>query len=266
MINQKATQLLSLLPTRPVEFFDRVMTVVERAGDSALGFRNGYGNTLNFADALSLALGVSNSDIANLLAEQELKQLEKRVSAGIAHAKGTGPFNLGHNGNFSLARSIYVMCRLLSPSIVIETGVAYGVTSAFALQALAVNRKGMLISIDLPPLGKDADRYVGSLIPQELRERWHLHRGAAKRILPNLVASIKEVDLFVHDSLHTYHHMSFEFQTVWPYLCPGGAVVADNVDMNHAFHHFTRRVKPTFSAAVTEENTTDLFGILMKSA
>jgi hypothetical protein len=159
-----------------------------------------------------------------------------------------------------------VLCRLLSPNIVLETGVAYGVTSAFTLQALAVNRKGTLVSIDLPPLGRDADRHVGVLVPQELRGRWHLHRGPARRILPNLVTSIKEVDVFVHDSLHTYRHMSFEFETAWPYVRPGGAVVADNVDLNDAFRHFTARTKPTFSAVVREENTTDLFGIMIKSA
>jgi predicted O-methyltransferase YrrM len=41
----------------------------------------------------------------------------------------------------------------MSPNIVLETGAAYGVTSAFIVQALEVNRKGTLISVDLPPLG-----------------------------------------------------------------------------------------------------------------
>ena len=159
-----------------------------------------------------------------------------------------------------------MLYRLLSPNIVLETGVAYGVTSAFIVQALEVNRRGTLISVDLPPLGKDADRHVGAFIPQELRDRWHLLRGPAKRILPNLVTSIKEVDVFVHDSLHTYRHMNFEFETAWPYVRPGGAVVADNVDLNDAFRNFTTSVKPAFSAVVAETNTTDLFGIMVKRA
>ena len=259
----KIVQLLSLLPKRPVEFYDRLMTVADVTRECRRA-RLPNANTLIFTDALKLALGVSNGDVTKLLAERELTQLERRVSEGIAAAKSVGPFNSEHNGNFCLAKSIYVMCRLLLPNVVLETGVAYGVTSAFTLQALAVNRKGTLISVDLPPLGRDADRHVGALIPQELRGRWHLHRGPAKRILPNLINSLKEVDVFVHDSLHTFRHMSFEFETAWPYVRPGGAVVADNVDLNDAFRHFTTRVKPSFSAVVREENTTDLFGITMK--
>ena len=46
----------------------------------------------------------------------------------------------------------------------------------------------------------------------------------------------------------------------------GGAIVADNVDLNEAFHEFTAEVKPAFSAVVKEENTTDLFGIIVKRA
>jgi predicted O-methyltransferase YrrM len=260
----KAIRLLALIPKRPLEFFDRVMTVVEVNRDRHRSGRNG--NKLIFTDALSLSLGVSGNEIRQILAEKELKHLEEKVSREIATAKGSGPFDSSHNGNFCLARSIYVLCRLLSPNIVVETGVAYGVTSAFTLLALAVNRKGTLISVDLPPLGVDADRHVGVLVPQDLRERWRLHRGPAKRILPDLITSIEEVDVFVHDSLHTYNHMTFEFETAWPRLRAGGAIVADNVDLNDAFEHFTARVNPAFSGVVQEENTTDLFGIMVKRA
>jgi len=259
----KAVRLLALIPRRPVEVYDRLMTVMEVKRDRRQdAFHNS--NTLVYTHALSLATGASSSAIARLLAEVELKRLEEKISIGIAIAKRTGPFDLRHNGNFCLARSIYVLCRLLSPNVVLETGVAYGVTSAFALQALAVNRNGTLISVDLPPLGRHADRNVGTLIPPELRERWKLHRGPARRILPNLVSSIQEVDIFVHDSLHTYRHMSFEFETAWPFVRPGGALVADNVDSNDAFQHFTAAVGPFFSAMVEEENTTDLFGVVIK--
>jgi Methyltransferase domain len=260
----KAVHLLSLLPKRPVEFFDRVVTVLERTTDSVGGFQNRSAQALSLPDALSKALSVPSSKIRELLAESELQCLEGEVSEQIT--RSSGPFDSCHNGNFCLARSIYILCRLLLPNVVLETGVAYGVTSAFTLQALAVNGKGTLISVDLPPLGRDADRHVGALIPQELKGRWQLHRGPAKRILPKLFSAIGEVDIFVHDSLHTYRHMSFEFETAWPHVRPGGAIVSDNVDLNDAFRHFTARVNPAFSAMVEEEKTTDLFGVMIKRA
>jgi hypothetical protein len=46
---------------------------------------------------------------------------------------------------------LYSIVRAYKPEIVVETGVAHGVTSAFLLCAMHENRKGHLYSIDLPP-------------------------------------------------------------------------------------------------------------------
>jgi len=45
---------------------------------------------------------------------------------------------------------LYNLIRDTRPSIVVETGVASGVSTAYILQALEDNRKGKLYSIDLP--------------------------------------------------------------------------------------------------------------------
>ncbi len=37
------------------------------------------------------------------------------------------------------------------------------------------------------------------------------------------------VDLFYHDSLHTYDHMFWEFGTALPYLSPRGLLASDDV-------------------------------------
>jgi hypothetical protein len=261
----KAVRLLSLLPKHPVEIYDRVMTVIQ-VNKERRRTSTPTSNTVNFVDALNLALGVSIGGITEILAENELHHIEKNVSDAITNSKGSGPFDLGHCGDFLLARSIYVICRLLSPNIVIETGVAYGVTSAFTLQALAVNNKGTLFSIDLPPLSPDADEHVGAFIPPQLRGRWRLKRGPTKRILPSLLPPITEVDLFVHDSLHTYHNMSFEFESIWGYLRPGGVLVADDVGLNDAFRDFAGKVIPAFCAVVNQKDKDALFGILVKRA
>lgn len=46
---------------------------------------------------------------------------------------------------------LYTIVRAYKPEIVVETGVAHGVTSAFMLCAMHENNKGHLYSIDLPP-------------------------------------------------------------------------------------------------------------------
>ena len=264
---EKAIRLLSLLPKRPVEFYDRVMTVVEvkREGNGTR-LPAGNGATFEFRDALSRTLNISAKQVLEILKESELQGLERKVAEAIARTNGAGPFDPRHNGDFLLARSAYVICRVLSPDVVVETGVAYGVTSAFTLEALAVNGKGVLHSIDLPPLGKDADLHVGAFIPQELKGRWRLYRGTARRLLPELLRSIGGVDLFIHDSLHTYRNMSFEFKTVWPYLHGGAALLSDDVGLNDGFRDFAAEVKPKFSAVIKEEEKDALFGMMAKGA
>lgn len=42
-----------------------------------------------------------------------------------------------------------MLVRILRPTVVIETGVANGISSAFILKALDKNNEGMLYSIDL---------------------------------------------------------------------------------------------------------------------
>lgn len=45
---------------------------------------------------------------------------------------------------------LYAICRIMKPDIVVETGVAQGVSTAFILKALSANNAGGLFSIDLP--------------------------------------------------------------------------------------------------------------------
>lgn len=259
----KAFRLLSLLPTRPVEFYDRLMTVVEVNRERGLSASKRT-NSVTFMEALCRALDVPTGDVAKILAESQLGDIEKTVLKGIAATRTAGPFDRDHNGDFALARSLYAICRLRSPNAVLETGVAYGVSSAFMLQAMEVNQKGTLFSVDLPPLGKDADQHVGELVPELLRKRWHLHRGTAKRILPDLLPSIGELDLFIHDSLHTSRNMTFEFETVWPCLRPGAVLISDDVGLNDAFSDFAAKIKPAYAATIQEENKEAWFGIMVK--
>jgi len=146
-----------------------------------------------------------------------------------------GPFGNFMNGTATLGRLCYLACRQLRPRMVVETGVAYGVTSAYILQALADNGYGELHSIDLPPLRHDADRYIGYLIPFHLRHRWKLRMGSARDVLPRVLSEAGSVDVFVHDSLHTYRNMKWEFGRALAALRRGGLLISDDIEVNRAF-------------------------------
>ncbi len=149
---------------------------------------------------------------------------------------------------------IYDLIRWLEPSRVIETGVCNGFSSSIILKALEDNGKGELYSVDLPvrideiesdertgavlPPGKES----GYAVPDELRERWNLYIGDTYERLPEVFNDISgRIDLFLHDSDHSYETMMFEFALAWRYLREEGFLLADNIDFSWAFHDFTER-------------------------
>ena len=137
---------------------------------------------------------------------------------------------------------LYAAARALKPQIVVETGVANGVSSSYLLLAMQKNRTGELHSIEMGDSsvilkGKTA----GWLVPQYLRERWTLHIGLSEAILPGLLRGLPPLDLFIHDSLHTYEHMMLEFELAFPYLKAGGLLVADDAVWNSSFRDFVRK-------------------------
>ena len=89
----------------------------------------------------------------------------------------------------------------------------------------------------MPP-GKE----TGWMVPKELRGRWRLHLGDAKELLPALLPTLGPLDIFTHDSLHSYDHMMFEFRTAWPHLRDGGVLCSDDIDANRSFVDFAAEV------------------------
>lgn len=139
----------------------------------------------------------------------------------------------------------YAVVRALRPNLVVETGVANGVSSTYLLQALRKNGHGTLHSIDigdaeyLPP-----GNATGWIVPDHLREDWSLHLGDSRQLLPKLLSQLGEIDLFIHDSLHTYEMMTFEYQTAYPHLREGAVMISDDATWNAAFDDFVRLVVP----------------------
>jgi hypothetical protein len=152
---------------------------------------------------------------------------------------GRGTFGGWDDASKELSRAVFCAARNLRPSAVVETGVARGVTSRFILEALEQNGHGALWSVDLPPLiDKGLEEQTGIAVPDRLRRRWVLVRGSSRCALPGLLEEIGQVDLFVHDSIHTGRNVRFELDHVWPHVSTRGVVIVDDVDYNSAFAAF----------------------------
>jgi len=90
---------------------------------------------------------------------------------------------------------------------------------------------------DTLPAGVDP----GWLVPHELRERWTVRLGTSRALLGPWLDELGTIDLFVHDSLHTYENMTWEYGAAWARLAAGGMLVSDDVFWSLAFRHFARR-------------------------
>lgn len=192
-------------------------------------------------------------------------------------AKGLqiGPESFGswNDGDPGLLRAVWCLIRHLRPAKVVETGVAHGMTSRFILEALDRNGAGHLWSIDLPTLNLQLQEQIGIAVGNRFPDRWSYIRGSSRRHLPPLLAELGQIDLFIHDSLHSERNVRFELDRAWRALKPGGALVIDDVDANWGFHSFTQSFSGQ-SALICEAeplrpdrrrfNDKGLFGIIRK--
>ncbi len=152
---------------------------------------------------------------------------------------------------------LYCAIRIMRPHIVFETGVFDGRSSAVILAAMARNQTGELVSIDLPArkeIPGATDRMCGGmqttlppgcdpgwLVPDYLRGRYRLHFGDSRVLLPSLLKWYGKIDVFLHDSLHTYEHQRFEYETAYPHILNSGLLLSDDIFWSAAFHSFTRK-------------------------
>jgi predicted O-methyltransferase YrrM len=194
-----------------------------------------------------------------------LPEIQDRVSADTPHMGSR------HDADSNLALCAWAITAHYTPDRVVETGVARGLTSAAILHAMRENRRGTLYSIDLPPLTAEWARQSTAAVAPELRGRWQYIRGSARRRLPPLLRELGSIDIFLHDSLHTYSHMLFEFDLAWQAITAGGLLVSDDIGGNRAFEDFIQR---HFAASISEhgpwtigrgESKKDtFFGVILK--
>jgi predicted O-methyltransferase YrrM len=139
---------------------------------------------------------------------------------------GSHGSRMGTSGMFT-CELLYLLIRAAKPEAVVETGVLYGASSGHMLAALAANGTGRLYSIDLgcSPSEPSYDLFVRP----DLRERWQYIVGDTTRELPLLLAQLGRIDMFHHDSLHTFAHMTWEYETAMAHLAPGGILASHDV-------------------------------------
>ncbi len=137
-----------------------------------------------------------------------------------------GPYRFGTTGGFG-CEALYLLVCAARPRVVVDTGVLYGGSTSHILEALARNGVGELHSIDI---GRSADEPPHDyFIPPEHLSRWELIIGDSRQELPRLLSRLGSIDLFHHDSLHTWEHMTWEYETAFPHLSSDGILSSDDI-------------------------------------
>ena len=133
--------------------------------------------------------------------------------------------------------TLYALTRWERPATVVESGGFVGMSSAFILKAFVDEG---LTTAKLYSIEWDADCEQGALVPDELRPQFVPLWGKVEDFVKGdqLPASI---DMFLHDSSHSYRHMLWEFREFWERLRDRGLLVSHDVNLNAAFPEFVAK-------------------------
>jgi Methyltransferase domain len=179
---------------------------------------------------------------------------------------GRGSFSGWDDGDAGLARAAWCVVRHTRPGVVVETGVARGLTTRVVLEALEANRCGRLYSVDLPPpLAKDRlTNEIGVAVTDELKGRWTLIEGSSRRRLPGLLRELGTIDMFIHDSRHTRRNITFELRLAWNALRQGGVILADDIHGTVAFEESIEAFGRPPAVVCTSDDRRGRFGLIKK--
>jgi hypothetical protein len=222
-------------------------------------------NTSHICNLLSLKLLAEYYDVDCKELEAYYKELEsdhvflRALNERIEACRDLYPKGLFLNrdidsidwfGNQRVA--LYVLIRLLKPAVCVESGVFYGGTTAFILNALRKNKKGRLVSLDLPAdeLDKfDMHRHdkvgdselipdgleTGFIIPQYLKDRWELILDDSQKALKKFK---DQFSFFSHDSEHSREFMIKELEIAKSKMPNKATVFADDIHWSNGFFEF----------------------------
>jgi len=124
----------------------------------------------------------------------------------------------------------YAIVRAAQPDLVVETGTHLGLGSCVIAAALIRNGHGRLTTIDIDP---EAGHLIGEPYSRVIDRR----TGSSVDAL----AAMRDVDIFLHDSLHTYEYESNELKAVEPSLRPSAIVLSDNAHDSAALSDWAER-------------------------
>jgi len=209
-----------------------------------------------------------DTDFSSQNTEKNTRELQDHINRFFdelkldAYPSKKKPYPISYTLDNKSGLFLYALCKIIQPEAVVETGVAYGLSSMYVLQALHENKKGTLYSIDSTFSPWQSKETIGSAIPDHLKDRWRFIFGSSYEELIKVLNSLKSIDIFIHDSLHTKKNMTCEFDTSWPFIRKGGFLISDDIGDNNAFYEFYTKMK--VKPIILQQKESSFFGIIKK--
>jgi hypothetical protein len=85
---------------------------------------------------------------------------------------------------------------------------------------------------------RGGSRYVGCVVPERLRRRWHLIRYPDFIGLKKVFRRVSTIDLCHYDSDKSYEGRAWAYVEIWSRIRPGGIFMSDDIGDNTAFRDF----------------------------
>lgn len=200
-------------------------------------------NTRKEATEICKRSAIDHKVLFEKLGIRDVIDFEEAFQVDLKNAKqieDSIPLKMGGGGDGHL---LFNITKQANPEVVVETGVAYGWSSLAILLALEANKKGKLLSTDMPYAKMNNENFVGSVVPDRLRDRWSLFRLPDRQALRKIARLHKEIDIVHYDSDKSYRGRKWAYPFLWNLLKDGGLLVSDDINDNTGFFDFSKQVE-----------------------
>ena len=173
---------------------------------------------------LKLGFKATNTELFPM---DHLKEVESKLRVSKSDFGGQGHIVL-----------LYTICENLKAMKALETGVAYGWSSAAILQSIS-KRSGKLISVDMPMVKQTDYHLIGVAVDENLKNNWELLREPDRHGLNKAIKKHNySFDLAHYDSDKSYYGRKWSQPLIWKYLRKEGVFISDDIEKNLAFKEF----------------------------
>jgi len=148
-------------------------------------------------------------------------------------------YPMSYNSNPKTLELIRELIKLIRPKCVVETGVANGFSTRQILESFKEFElyDSRLFSFDIDP----------KVFTVELERNPQFNKviiDSASSFL-SAMHKIGSVDLFYHDSDHSYENQLLEYDAAWRLLSNDGVLISDDINWSNAFLDFCKKVNRT---------------------